>query len=71
MWRLRWDKLATFDKIRLWGREASASCAFCNAVEETTDHLFFRCSYSKDIWLKVASFMGYPKGRDQLCIAAI
>lgn len=37
-----------------WSASVDTSCIFCQVPVETVDHLFFECSYSKQIWEKLA-----------------
>lgn len=50
MWRLRWDWLHTFDRIRDWGMPAPKRCALCDIDDEKPAHLFFKCNYSSELW---------------------
>lgn len=51
---LKWieihNKLATWDWILRWNPQAISTCWLCQAEVETRDHLFFECSYSKEVW---------------------
>ncbi|XP_050211301.1 uncharacterized protein LOC126661491 [Mercurialis annua] len=45
--------LITKDKLFRWGVSPNSACAFCNNAMETVSHLFFACSFSKDVWNSV------------------
>lgn len=47
------NRLATKDKLRLWGLNSNDTCVLCNGQAECRNHLFFECSFSADIWKKV------------------
>lgn len=60
LWRLRWDHLHMFLRIRQWGRVTPNYCILCSKVEETTKHLFFSWDYSKQILQKISDTMVNP-----------
>ena len=43
-------KLLTQDKLIKFGVIQGNVCCLCNSQPETTDHLYFECSYSRYIW---------------------
>lgn len=43
LWRLRWNMLPTFSRIREWGETCPDKCVLCEEVDETPDHLFINC----------------------------
>lgn len=49
------NRLATGDRMVKWYPQADAICVFCNAMEETRDHLFFECTFSSAIWKGLTS----------------
>ena len=51
-WLAVLNRLPTKDRLRAWGIDMDGSCAFCNE-QETCDHLFFGCSFTKELWKKV------------------
>ncbi|WVZ68219.1 hypothetical protein U9M48_017182 [Paspalum notatum var. saurae] len=54
-WRRRhW----TGDRRRRHGLEARLECFLCDAAEESGDHLFFRCSFTVDVWHAVLNALG-------------
>ena len=48
------NRLQTGDKIRLWNTGINATCTLCNEAEETREHLFFSCRYTRQIWKALA-----------------
>lgn len=50
LWKLRWDRMVTFDMMKLWGRQAPEKCVLCNKDEKDLAHLFYECQYSSDVW---------------------
>lgn len=44
------NRLPTRDRLLGWGLSVPSSCLLCGIDDETRDHLYFSCSYSKLIW---------------------
>ncbi|XP_019265436.1 PREDICTED: uncharacterized protein LOC109242998 [Nicotiana attenuata] len=59
LWMAMHRRLATVDRLIRWGIPVPAECVLCMTDEEEThDHLFFECSYSKFIWKQLLSLFG-------------
>ena len=52
-WMAILNRLPTKDRLRNWGYGLEGVCSLCKQENETRDHLFFECSYSKNIWQQV------------------
>lgn len=52
-WLAIHNRLATGDRILKWNTQAESICWLCKATIETRDHIFFDCSYSKEVWYGV------------------
>ena len=52
-WLAIHNRLATGDRILKWNPQAESICWLCKATTETRDHIFFYCSYSKEVWYGV------------------
>ncbi|XP_022032946.1 uncharacterized protein LOC110934060 [Helianthus annuus] len=55
MWLLVQKKLKTQDIISRWNSSGNANfnlmcCSLCSSCPDSDDHLFFECSYSKEVW---------------------
>lgn len=50
-WVAARDRLVTRDRLLRWGLQVPAVCVLCNGSNETRQHLFFDCPYSKEVWL--------------------
>jgi len=50
LWLAFHDALSTKEKLCGWGYSGDSLCLFCHASQESRDHLFFECSFSKRIW---------------------
>ncbi|XP_018487855.1 uncharacterized protein LOC108858426 [Raphanus sativus] len=48
------NRCPTKDRLLNWGLQTDALCVLCRAYDESKDHLFFQCCYSKDLWDRVA-----------------
>lgn len=49
-WLAVHNRLTTGDRMLLWNVGIEASCILCKQHLETSDHLFFSCSYSQEVW---------------------
>lgn len=61
------DRLATADIVSKCSSEFSPLCKLCNTDDESVHHLFFLpVPYSKEMWCKVLSYLGFqPQGNAQ------
>jgi len=53
LWLVFRDVLITKENMCVWGYEGDILCPFCRACIECRDHLFFKCSFSRQIWRNV------------------
>lgn len=58
VWMAMHERLATCSYLRRIGIQVDHACCFCSREEETMDHLFFGCEFSRDVWRKVAVMGG-------------
>ncbi|KAL9677949.1 hypothetical protein QQ045_015787 [Rhodiola kirilowii] len=56
-WLVAQDRLMTKDRMCKWGFVGGNACVFCKATEESRNHLFFDCSFTKAVWLHVTEFL--------------
>ncbi|XP_060170497.1 uncharacterized protein LOC132601434 [Lycium barbarum] len=62
LWLTMHKRLSTVDRIRKWGIHADPDCVLCSTnAEETHDHLFFECQYSKYIWQSLLTWIGIAR----------
>lgn len=52
-WIAMRGRLATGDRMQHWNANTDVSCVLCQDPLETSSHLFFECSYSRQIWEKL------------------
>ena len=50
MWLIVLNKLPTTDRLLQIGISATNTCPICNNSQESVEHLFFDCPYSKETW---------------------
>ncbi|XP_021835103.2 uncharacterized protein [Spinacia oleracea] len=58
-WLAVQSKLQTTDKLAKIGISQSASCLICGLDDETHQHFFFQCQYSKQIIIAVHQWIGF------------
>lgn len=57
-WLMLHDSLLTTDKLIVWGIQCELICKLCKASAESRVHLFFDCTYSKQVWNKCLESLG-------------
>ena len=60
-WLAAHNRLATGDRILWWNPQADPVCWLCKSEVESRDHLFFECSYSKEVWKGTVKNLGDGK----------
>lgn len=50
IWVASKNRLQTMDRIKVWNNAVDDVCVLCQEAQETCQHLFFRCRYSRKIW---------------------
>jgi hypothetical protein len=53
LWLVFRGALITKDKMCGWGYGGDTLCRFCYGEQESIEHLFFQCSFSRRIWRAV------------------
>lgn len=48
----------TFDRLRQWRIQVPDHYMLCREVDETPEHLFLNCPYSRNMWLAFAELIG-------------
>ncbi|XP_056697341.1 uncharacterized protein [Spinacia oleracea] len=61
-WLAVQNRLATKDRLISWQLNIDGTCGLCQLEIESLAHLFFSCSYSKDIWRQVLIQLGVSRG---------
>lgn len=49
-WLAMHNRLPTLSRIKKWNNRLNSTCVLCRVDEETRDHLFYNCHYSRQIW---------------------
>ncbi|XP_074316088.1 uncharacterized protein LOC141652482 [Silene latifolia] len=52
------NKLAIVDNLKLRGIPLANRCVLCGQAEESTQHLFFVCNFSTQVWGSVCKLLG-------------
>ncbi|XP_048498113.1 uncharacterized protein LOC125496638 [Beta vulgaris subsp. vulgaris] len=58
LWLALLNRLATVDRVSKWNRECSTLCKMCGIQNESVQHLFFDCDYSKSVWSAALQVIG-------------
>lgn len=71
-WKVVFDRLPTLTNLRkrsIVHHEVSANCKLCDAgIEETSDHLFFGCTYAKSVWHLLGAWLDTQFDVDNLVL---
>ncbi|GKU97302.1 hypothetical protein SLEP1_g10467 [Rubroshorea leprosula] len=59
-WLAILHRLSTRARQKSWSPHIDATCVLCGAENETRDHLFFSCSYSRTVWDVISSMLEIP-----------
>ncbi|GJX07924.1 RNA-directed DNA polymerase, eukaryota, reverse transcriptase zinc-binding domain protein [Tanacetum coccineum] len=57
-WLAMHRRLATQDRIMVWCKTSNLLCPLCKKENDSHEHLFFKCTYSEDIWSNVKDKVG-------------
>ena len=57
-WMAILNRLPTMDRLQAWGMEVEGTCVLCKQDMENRNHLFFGCSFSRNIWKGVLELCG-------------
>ena len=60
-WMAMLNRLPTKDRIKSWGLEVDGKCVLCGGEEETRDHLFHGCTFSRQLWGKIMEISGHSR----------
>ncbi|KAJ9536695.1 LOW QUALITY PROTEIN: hypothetical protein OSB04_un000168, partial [Centaurea solstitialis] len=64
LWTTCLKRLPTLDRVATWKEEPpDLSCRLCGIANESHDHLFFECSFSRQVWIQVmdkVALRGFP-----------
>ncbi|KAL9690528.1 hypothetical protein QQ045_010930 [Rhodiola kirilowii] len=60
-WLTVQNKLMTRDRLMKWGMRGDLSCVLCESMDESRDHLFFDCRFSREVLSKVMLFLNVQR----------
>ncbi|GKC61007.1 RNA-directed DNA polymerase, eukaryota, reverse transcriptase zinc-binding domain protein, partial [Tanacetum coccineum] len=58
MWMAIKRRLQTQDRVMVWNNDKSMKCSLYKIINDSHNHLFFECDYSKEIWMYFKKKMG-------------
>ncbi|KAL6506024.1 hypothetical protein OROHE_022743 [Orobanche hederae] len=61
LWLALHRRLATKDRLQVFGVNIDETCVFCHQDRETIDHLLFNCSITKSVWSQLLCWLGIPR----------
>ncbi|XP_058216931.1 uncharacterized protein LOC131327817 [Rhododendron vialii] len=53
LWLACLRRLSTKERLCQWGMTIDSVCVLCSQRDETLQHLFFACSFSRNIWMVI------------------
>lgn len=59
LWMAAVDRLHTVDRMKY--SSFNPKCALCGVVNESRAHLFFQCSFSREVWDAIRAWMGISR----------
>ncbi|PWA73992.1 reverse transcriptase zinc-binding domain-containing protein [Artemisia annua] len=57
LWMAVQDRLMTQDRIAIWKPNDDMKCVFCKLNQDSHEHLFFQCKYTKNVWIEMQKLM--------------
>jgi len=60
MWTAQLDRLPTRTRLASWGLMIPIDCCLCSGFDESRDHIFLHCEYSRDLWHAIQQRLGLP-----------
>jgi hypothetical protein len=60
LWLVFCDAIVTKEIMCRWGYARSTNCLFCHGFQESRDHIFFQCSFSRRIWKAIMAECSFP-----------
>ncbi|XP_060194897.1 uncharacterized protein LOC132624083 [Lycium barbarum] len=61
LWLALLGRMRTKDLPLKWGMGINGTCVLCNNQPETIEHLYFECTYSHEIWLRILQWLGWQR----------
>ncbi|XP_021721521.1 uncharacterized protein LOC110689100 [Chenopodium quinoa] len=66
LWLALWNRLVTKDRLLQWHISCDPKCFLCLNGNESVQHLFFDCDFSRKVWSKVLGILRVSKRVQQL-----
>ncbi|GJT04162.1 mitochondrial proton/calcium exchanger protein-like protein isoform X1 [Tanacetum coccineum] len=61
LWLALQKRSATQDRLMAWNKNVQMPCPLCKSENDSHDHLFFKCPFSKDVWSKIKGKLNESK----------
>ncbi|WZY76441.1 hypothetical protein YC2023_022825 [Brassica napus] len=61
MWVAVNDRLPTRSRLAAWGMLTPTTCCLCMCADESRDHIFIECPFSKDLWRMMLQKLSSPR----------
>jgi hypothetical protein len=58
-WLALCGRLWTAERRKRHGLQMNASCALCDQLDETTNHLLCSCVFAREVWSRLLSSLGF------------
>lgn len=56
-WLFMLNRNPTFERIAVWGLDIELTCLLCGAENESRNHLFFDCVFSRTVWIRTVAVL--------------
>ncbi|XP_059281084.1 uncharacterized protein LOC132034737 [Lycium ferocissimum] len=53
LWLLMHGKLRTIDRLLKWGMNVDPECSLCHQEDDTREHLFVKCDFTRRLWTRL------------------
>lgn len=60
LWIALHGRVWTAERCRRHGLQQNTDCALCDQADESSDHLFCSCVFTREVWHRVLTLLGIP-----------
>ncbi|XP_070030161.1 uncharacterized protein [Nicotiana sylvestris] len=61
LWLALQRRLATIDRLLMFGVQIPQQCIFYKRADEVFDHIFFECTMTKEVWSRLLKWLGHNR----------
>ncbi|XP_060210582.1 uncharacterized protein LOC132637521 [Lycium barbarum] len=65
LWLAILRRLATVERLLMFGIHVLPTCAFCDSAMEIAGHLFFRCPITSSFWQRLLRWLGFRRAIEE------